>query len=163
MDEVARDARLSRQGLYLHFPNKEELFRATVHHIVSVAPRDATAALEDKGKALPEAIIGAFDAWVGRYVGRFTADAADLVEAAEGLVRTILLEQEGIFLSAVAARLRTAGLTGAYRDAGVSTRQIAETLLFAAKGLKVRCADQNEFLRDFTTVVKVVSAPLPEA
>ncbi|MEJ1972949.1 MAG: helix-turn-helix domain-containing protein [Lacunisphaera sp.] len=37
MDEVARAAQISRQGLYLHFANKEELFRATVQQAVEDA------------------------------------------------------------------------------------------------------------------------------
>jgi AcrR family transcriptional regulator len=33
MDEVARSAQLSRQGLYLHFATKEELFQAAVRRM----------------------------------------------------------------------------------------------------------------------------------
>ena len=35
MDDVARAAGLSRQGLYLKFRSKEELFRVALEHLVS--------------------------------------------------------------------------------------------------------------------------------
>ena len=47
MDEVARAAQVSRQGLYLHFATKEELFRATVQHTLESSLAAATAALGD--------------------------------------------------------------------------------------------------------------------
>jgi len=45
MDEVARAAGVSRQGLYLQFANKEELFRKTLEHSLNNQLNAAVAAL----------------------------------------------------------------------------------------------------------------------
>src|SRR5687767_13308981 len=82
MDEVARAAQISRQGLYLHFSTKEELFRAAFRFAVDSALGDAKVAL---GASLPiaERLVRAFDEWVGRYVGGLGPFAADLAEASD--------------------------------------------------------------------------------
>ena len=45
MDEVARAAGMSRQGLYLQFANKEELFRKALKHSLNSQLTAAVAAL----------------------------------------------------------------------------------------------------------------------
>src|SRR5690349_20267136 len=82
MDEVARAAQISRQGLYLHFANKEDLFRAMLKQAIDTSLAAALRALSTEA-ALPERVLGAFDEWIGRHVGRFGADASDLIEAAK--------------------------------------------------------------------------------
>src|SRR6187549_78120 len=86
MDEVARAANVSRQGLYLHFATKEELFRASVEYLLDTALADATAALADADLPLEKRLLAAFDAWTGRFVGALGPNAADLTAAASELV-----------------------------------------------------------------------------
>mgnify|MGYP000181502491 FL=1 len=53
MDDVARAAGLSRQGLYLHYPTKEQLFREGLRHLIDTLLAGASAALDD-----PHEVIG---------------------------------------------------------------------------------------------------------
>lgn len=159
MDEVARAAQISRQGLYLHFANKEELFRATVSHACEASLRDALRALAAEG-SLPERLATAFDEWVGRYVGRFGADAADLMEAAETLAGTLIKDKEKLFLDAITAALREGGLAAAYKPAGVTARQLAENLAAAAGGLKHCSETREEFQAGMALAVRITCAPL---
>lgn len=160
MDEVARAAKVSRQGLYLHFANKEDLFRATVRHTIESALAGAKRALATENATLDERLRAAFDEWVGQYVGRFAADASDLMEAAEGLVGTLVTDQEKLFVDAVAATLRDAGLAAAYKPAGITPRQLAENLCATARGLKHSCGTQEEFARAFAIAVRIICSPL---
>lgn len=159
MDEVARAAQISRQGLYLHFANKEELFRATVDHACASSLADALKALEADGP-LPARLVESFDQWVGRYVGRFGADAADLMEAAESLAGPLIKDHEKRFLDAVAAALREGGLAAAYKSAGVTARQLAEHLGTAAGGLKHCSETREEFREGMALAVRITCAPL---
>src|SRR6202521_2837764 len=61
MEEVARAADISRQGLYLHFPTKEELFRAGVRHALETGLEAASARLRESGASLEDKLVGAFD------------------------------------------------------------------------------------------------------
>lgn len=159
MDEVARAAQISRQGLYLHFANKEELFRATVRHACEASLADALKALE-MDAPLPERLVSAFDEWVGRYVGRFAADAADLMEAAEMLAGTLIEDHQKLFLDGVTTALRDGGLAGAYKSAGVTARQLAENLAHTAGGLKHGCETREEFREGIALAVRITCAPL---
>src|ERR1700678_3238330 len=85
MDEVARAAGVSRQGLYLQFANKEELFRRALDHSFNSQLNAAVAALSVRGDSLEFRIIAACDAWSGRFVGSRGADAADLMCASTAL------------------------------------------------------------------------------
>src|SRR5271170_6275172 len=68
MDEVARAAGVSRQGLYLQFANKEELFRKALEHSLSTQLSAANAALSRREDCLEKRLIAACDAWSGRFV-----------------------------------------------------------------------------------------------
>lgn len=159
MDEVARAAQISRQGLYLHFADKEDLFRAMLQHAIEAALAAALRALAAEAP-LPERVLGAFDEWIGRHVGRFAADAADLMEAAETVGGNVIAEHEKRFLDAIVAALREAGLAAAYKPAGVTTRHLAENLAATARGLKHSCATREEFRAAFATAVRITCAPL---
>ncbi len=159
MDEVARAAQISRQGLYLHFANKEELLRATVRHACESSLADALKELAADAP-LAERLTQAFDQWVGRYVGRFGADAADLMEAAETLAGTQIEESQKLFLDAITTTLREGGLATAYKPAGVTARQLAENLAATAGGLK-HCSDtREEFQEGIALAVRILCAPL---
>src|SRR3982074_3108345 len=69
MDDVARSAGISRQGLYLYFASKEALFRAAVRQELDTALGDASRCLNEEGAALDQRVVAALDAWLGRYVG----------------------------------------------------------------------------------------------
>jgi AcrR family transcriptional regulator len=163
MDEVARAAGISRQGLYLHFPTKEELFHAMVLHFVASNLDAVNAALDEEKAPLEARVVRAFDAWVGRYLGLVGADASDLMEATlAATVKPLLAEYEERFTDALAKAFRGAGLAVAYKPAGVTARQLAETLSATARGLKHAGGPvtREQFLERLTVAVKALSLPL---
>lgn len=159
MDEVAQAAKISRQGLYLHFANKEELFRATLHHAVQDTLAAARLALAEDAP-IDARLARAFDEWLGRYIGRFAADAADLIEATETLAITTMAEHEKLFVEAVAAALRESGVAAAYKSAGITARQLAENLVLTAKGLKHSCDSREAFRDAIVVAIRITCAPL---
>lgn len=162
MDEVARAAGVSRQGLYLHFATKEELFRASVQHLLDGALAEVAGALGDGEAPLEKRLVGAFDAWLGRFVGAFGESAADLAAAAKEHVGPMLAERDAAFVEMVAKALRAAGLAAAYRPAGLTARQLADTLYSTGRGLKY-AATREAFLEGMAVAVKAMCLPLREA
>lgn len=160
MDEVARAADVSRQGLYLHFETKEALFRETVRAFLDTGLALASARLADEPR-LEAKLVGAFDEWIGRYVGMVSAGASDLVEASKALVGPLVAEKETAFVDAVARTLRASGILRAYK--GLTARQLADTLHAAARGLKHGCASRGEFVEQFTVAARIVCAPMEKA
>ena len=81
MEDVARSAGISRQGLYLQFASKETLFRAAVRQELYAALEDASRCLDMEGVGLERRVVLALDAWLGRYVGSMLAsDIANMLE-----------------------------------------------------------------------------------
>lgn len=163
MDEVARAADVSRQGLYLHFATKEELFRAAVQHVLETSLEAAAGSLADPALPLEKRLIGAFDAWVGRFVGTMGAGAADLGEASDTLVGPLVAQHEARFTELVVKALRTAGLVAAYKPVGLTARQLTDTLSATARGLKHGCTSRPEFVERLTHAVRALCMPLRSA
>ena len=160
MDEVARAAEVSRQGLYLHFASKEELFRAAIGYALDSALRAAVAGLGDASLSLEERLVRGFDEWLGRYVGMMSAGASDLVEASRALLGPVIEEHEERFVDAVAKTLRSSGLMSAYRSSGLTARQLADTLNATARGLKHASASRAAFVEGIAIAVRAMCAPL---
>ena len=160
MEEVARAAQLSRQALYLHFATKEALFAAAVQRFLETGLEAAAQPLRDSSLSLEGQLLGAFDAWVGRFVGLGTGDVEDLHAASQELVGPLIAEHEELFVERVARALRSAGLPAAYRAAGISVRQLADTLQATARGLKHSCASRAEFSERMAVAVRALCLPL---
>ncbi|HVK74293.1 MAG TPA: TetR/AcrR family transcriptional regulator [Kofleriaceae bacterium] len=159
MEEVARAAHLSRQGLYLHFATKEELFRATVAHALATGLDAAAARLRATAAPVPDRLVAGFDAWLGRFVG-LGEDVTDLHEAIVRLVGPQVAAHEDQFIELVARVLRSSGLAAAYKPAGLTARQLADTLYATARGLKHSCATRAELIDRLTVAVRALCLPL---
>ena len=187
MDEVARAASVSRQGLYLHFSKKEELFRAVVRHALEDAFQAAEQRLADPDVPIRERLAGAFDEWVGRYVGMLGSGfdgglvsgaasmasgsaggggglaapgVADLGEATHSLVAPLVRQYSERFVELLARFMRSSGLLAAYKPAGLTARQLAETLYATARGFKSGCATRAEFGDAIGKAVRAFCMPL---
>jgi AcrR family transcriptional regulator len=160
MEEVARAAGISRQGLYLHFPTKDDLFRATVHFALKEAITAANARLLDTTQSIDARLVGAFDEWIGRYVGLFGGDVSDIMEASTQLLGSALADHDTAFLESVTKVVRGSGLPAAYKSAGLNARQLAETLHATAKGLKHTCRTREEFVERIQVAVRALCMPL---
>jgi len=162
MEEVARAAHVSRQGLYLHFATKEDLFCAAVRHALQTGLDAASGRLADGGLSIHEKLVGAFDEWVGRYVGMFGADVTDLHEASDSFLGPMLAQHEELFLEAVTRAIRASGLPAVYKRAGLTARQLTDTLHATARGLKHQCGSRAEFAQRFAIAVSALCLPLRE-
>jgi AcrR family transcriptional regulator len=160
MDEVARAAGVSRQGLYLQFANKEELFRKALEHSLSNQLSAAVAALSRSQDGLEQRLIAACDAWSGRFVGSLGADAADLMCASTSLAGATLTHYEAQFEQAVTRAIAESPLNGFCATAGLSPSELARALHATARGLKHSCASREAFVTGMTTAARMFCVPL---
>jgi AcrR family transcriptional regulator len=160
MEEVARAAQVSRQGLYLHFSTKEDLFREAVRHTLAQSLAGALVALKDPKRDLEQRLLAAFDAMIGRYVGMSGASAGDLVETASALLGPILEEHETLFAEAVTKTITTGKLVAAYKGVGLTGRQLADVFGAVARGLKHTCGSQPAFREGMENAIRALCAPL---
>jgi len=163
MDEVARAAGVSRQGLYLQFANKEELFRKAVEHSLSSQLGAAVAALMDPEESLEARLIAACDAWSGRFVGSLGLDAADLMCASTSLAGSTLACYEAQFESALTRAIGESPLKAFCTTAGLCPADLARTLHATARGLKQSSAAREEFVKGMTVAARMFCAPLTQS
>jgi AcrR family transcriptional regulator len=159
MEEVARAAGVSRQGLYLQFANKEELFRKALEHSLSSQLNAAVAALSVRADSLESRIIAACDAWSGRFIGSLGADAADLMCASTALAGSTLTHYESRFEAALTGAIADSPLHGFCATTGMAPADLARTLHATARGLK-RSASREEFVKGMTVAARMFCAPL---
>jgi AcrR family transcriptional regulator len=160
MDDVARAAGVSRQGLYLLFANKEELFRRAVTHSLRSQLAAAIDALSRAEDGLEMRLICACVEWSGRFVGSLGADAADLMCASTSLAGATLCEYEWQFEEALASAITASPMAETCSVAGLEIADLARALHATARGLKQRCKTREEFLKGMTAAVRLICRPL---
>jgi len=160
MDEVARAAGVSRQGLYLQFANKEELFRKALEHSLNNQLIAAVAALARQHDTLELRLIAACDAWSGRFVGSLGADSADLMCASTSLAGATLTHYETQFELAVTRAIADSPLEGFCTTAGLCPADLARTLHATARGLKQVSTSREEFVKGMTVAARMFCTPL---
>ena len=163
MDEIARSADISRQGLYLHFANKEALFRAAVRQELDTALGDVSRCLNEGGVGLERRAVAALDAWLGRYVGSMLAsDIGSLLQNPAMQLGDIVDPASAAFDARLAAAIAAAMSENDRRRPGVTPEEIAGALHTVAQGAKylsnARAESREEFVARMTAAVRVVFA-----
>jgi len=141
LDRVAREAGISRAALYLHFPNKEELFRALVAawHAAANAEADAAARVAAPLVARLTAVLAAK---TGRFFDllRSSQHAEEFLDENHRLCGELSTDAAAAHARLLTRMLTTAAAAGeiSLTAAGVSVAQAAEILLDVAEGIKTR-------------------------
>jgi AcrR family transcriptional regulator len=156
MEDVAQTAGVSRQGLYLHFPTKEDLFRATVWHALRCSECAVLAALGDEAASLEDRLVRAFDEWVGRYVEAMGSEVEDLVHACRTLLGNVVDEANARFVEAISGALENGGLERVCAQRGVTAADIAATLRATAEGLKIFTDSRQGFVEGMRIAVRAL-------
>lgn len=160
MEDVARAAGISRQGLYLSFANKEELFRRAVEHSLSTQLACAITELSRAENNLETRLIAACKEWSGRFVGSLGADAADLMCASTSLAGATLAEYEWQFEEALARAIGATPMAERCAAAGLNIADFARALHATARGLKQVCKTREDFVKVMTAAVRMACMPL---
>src|ERR1700730_15251079 len=156
MEEVARAANVSRQGLYLQFANKEELFRKTVEHLLSSQLKAAVIALSRCEDSLEFRLIAACHTWCGRFIGTLGADAADLMCAGSTLAGATLAHFHAQFELALGRAITDSPLNGFCATAGINPADLARALHATARRLKQSSASREEFVKGMTVAARML-------
>jgi TetR/AcrR family transcriptional repressor of mexJK operon len=141
LDRVAREADISRAALYLHFANKEQLFRALVGALHARTLAEAADAARRTG-SLAERLTAALAAKSARFFDllRGSEHADEFLGEHHRLCGELSAEVSAKHARLLARMLATAAAAGeiSLAGAGLSATHAAELLLATAEGIKAR-------------------------
>ncbi|MET7391297.1 TetR/AcrR family transcriptional regulator [Streptomyces sp. NPDC005529] len=146
MQDVARAAGMSRAALYLHFPSKEDLFRAGSRRAHSQALAEVDTALAHQGDVLSRVDL-AMTAYFGGVLAQISpsAPAGELLGASLDIAKDIASEAHAALVARLTSALQTAVAAGEVQlsTSDATAEDIALLLLAVADGLrKVSAAPQ---------------------
>ena len=154
MDDLARAAGLSRQGLYLHFPNKEVLFEAMVIRSMGDLRRNAQTGLAQTQLDIRERLLDAFQAMHGGAVGSGALD--ELIATTAAMVGPAMRDLEETFVADVTRALADAGVDKGWAQEGLSARSLAEHLSESSAGIKHKAKSPAEYRERMGVAVQLV-------
>jgi|HubBroStandDraft_6_1064221.scaffolds.fasta_scaffold350510_2 AcrR family transcriptional regulator len=157
MDDLARAAGLSRQGLYLHFATKEALFQAALLHLVEKLRSAGRAALAREELGVEERLVTMFEAVHATLIGTPSAEhMSEFLEVARELMPSLTAEFNAGVIADVARALRVSGVVASWRDEGFSAKDLAENLSATSEGIKHQVTTQAEYRERMRIAVKMV-------
>ena len=163
MDDVAREAGISRPALYLHFSNKADIYRAIVEDITARSLVGAEAALAGAGD-LETRLLSAIRIGILDLVEQLmtSAHGGELLEM-KGSVTPDLIEN----WRSTMVRLIAGAIDGEARRVkrdlaarGFSAPGLAATLLDAIEGLKHRTTSADAWQAGAVSIVRLVAMAL---
>ncbi|GAA3567055.1 TetR/AcrR family transcriptional regulator [Microlunatus spumicola] len=148
MDEVAREARISRPGLYFHFPTKDALFRAAVTRALEHDLAEIETVLGATRRPLRERLVEAFDVWAGRYVGPGARDVTAVIDANPDLLGPVVETAPRRFAELVTQALAV--------ERPQDAVPLARTLVSTSIGLKHQVEARADHRRAMATAVDLL-------
>ncbi len=141
MDDIARGAGMSRPALYLHYRNKEDIYRHLVKRHYDEAVQAVRTALAGPGP-VPDLLDAAFVASGGDVVEVMlsTPHGMELLDAGMSTSAEIVQDGEARLVEVYAEWLEQAAQAGQIRLTGPAG-QIAATIAAALKGIKMAKPD----------------------
>lgn len=127
MDAIARDARISRPGLYFLFASKEALFREAASHVLTQDLASIEEILADTDAPLRDRLVDAFEQWTGRYLNPAAHDIPAVIAENPDLLDAVARTAPARF-----EKLITAALSETFTD----PHPVAQTLGSVSVGLK---------------------------
>ena len=153
MDDLARAAGLSRQGLYLHFATKEDLFKAGVLRLID-SVREAGKKVLAADLPVDEKVLQFFVAIHGQFVGDHAETLNELMEAAHQIVGNAAQVMEEEQLAALAKVLRTSGVVAHWKN--LSAGDLAAQLFATSAGFKHTVKSIDDYRKKMQIAVQIV-------
>ena len=158
MDDVARAAGVSRQGLYLYFDTKDLLFREALQYLVSHMISTARSVAEDGNLSLRDRLLGVFEAVHGSaFQSASPEHAFELLQSAQSADGALLVQLDRDLMGIVAALLAEAGAADRWEEAGVTVAELSEQLLMSAKGIKASVDTLTAYREKMATAIRIVT------
>lgn len=154
MEDLARAAGMSRQGLYKRFGSKDGVFEGAVLAFMESSLTEALEQLKQPNQSPLEAIRSAFQIWVGRHVPMLhsTPHGMEMMDRAISVALKSGSDLEGRLYESLADFCLQNDLVQTRQEA----RDWVYTLSMASKGLMLKATTTKEFDDGLKRVLSVL-------
>ncbi len=160
MNDIAAEAQMSRPALYLVFPNKEEVFKATAGELTDEMLEEIRRGLPAQ-KTTREKLNYIFEVWTLRpfEILQASPNAADLVECSHGFAKDVVERGYAQVEKIVAGVLRSAKTGKAAKVTLPATpEQTARVIVNAMHGFKSGAKNGKELRGMIANLVELTVA-----
>ena len=151
MEQVARDAGISRPGLYFLFSSKQALFREAVERSLREDLAAAERALTGSSESLEQRLVEAFDRWAGRYIGPLTHDIAAVVQDNPDVLGPMATAAPQQFAQLIISAISAS-------KGADAAELVAQTLISTSIGIKHQVEDRAAYLQRLTAAIDLLLA-----
>ena len=145
MEAVAKTAGISRPGLYLLFPNKEQLYRAVMQGVMERGQQAMEACFADESLSFEERTVAALDALLGQYVETQVArDVSELLENSGPQLGSMFHDYQLRAKATISAQVESLAPPGLL-TADLGADDVMDVLFSAAVTWKQTAASRAEF------------------
>jgi AcrR family transcriptional regulator len=156
VDDVARAADMSRQGVYFHYPSKEALFEAALGRLVERALLSCRDALSEENLELYDRLLNAFVAMLGRT----DLDAtSELLEAAQARSMNTVINVDVEIIAELAKAIASSPAAAPWLGKGVSPHDLGQLLMNTSYGLKYQRVPYEEYIAQMQKAISIICLP----
>ena len=154
IEDIAKAAGISRQGIYLHFKNKDEIFGASIQKTLDDGLQAANKVFDDDRLTLEEKLLKALDEWFGRHVGLFHLEASDLAAQCERVLGDTVEKSNSSFRKKLEKVILA---SSAKKTRGTNKRAATVANMLCACGLtwKHSFSSRQEFLEKMSDAIRL--------
>ena len=153
IDNIAAAAKISKQGLYLYFSSKEEIFLAAMQKYLNDGLQLVDEALRKSNSSLFRRLTSAMDAWFGRHLSTFSPASFDIIEAGDRLSGEQVEAYKVAFQKKIAKALAESSEFRRVKNV-CTPMEIARVLFHFGLTWKERHASREVFLKQVELCVK---------
>ncbi|MDQ0872714.1 AcrR family transcriptional regulator [Paenibacillus sp. V4I3] len=144
IEDISKAAGITRQGIYLHFKNKEEILKASIQKALDDGLQAVDQILENDSLMLEKKLFQALDEWFGRHVGFLHPEASDLAAQCERVLGDAVENSSSSFQKKL-EQVILASSGKQTKDAETHAATIADMLCTCALTWKHRLSSRQEF------------------
>ena len=153
VEDLAEAAKISKQGLYLYFSSKQEVFVAAIQRYLDEGLVLVQAELDKPGRPLLERLTGAMDAWFGRHLITFSKDSLDVIEAGNALAAKKVSQYKKTFQTKLAKAISESAEYDKQKNA-CAPNEISQVLYTCGLTWKEDDASRAEFIKAISLCVR---------
>ena len=155
VDDLAKAAGLSKQGLYLHFKSKDEVFVASFKKYLDDALMSVEEALEDLNSPFADRLNLAFDKWFGRHLETFRPESLDIIQAGERIHHDSVEKYKNLFKAKIIKAVSTS-VEFKNSKSIASPKDIAQVLFLCGMSWKDGLRTRTQFREEMALSISVI-------